>query len=93
MQRHRRLTREYLHRKHKESTQRTIQEKKEKVKKALDNSHILPSTLRGEAIALADKLDWDDAGGDGIVSHEDDEYRWAGVEDPRIMITTSRDPR
>ena len=23
---------------------------------------------------------------------KDDEYRWAGVEDPKIMITTSRDP-
>ena len=23
---------------------------------------------------------------------QDDEYRWAGVEDPKIMITTSRDP-
>ena len=22
----------------------------------------------------------------------DDEYRWAGVEDPKIMITTARDP-
>ncbi len=23
---------------------------------------------------------------------QDDEYRWAGVEDPKVMITTSRDP-
>ena len=22
----------------------------------------------------------------------DDEYRWAGVEDPKIVVTTSRDP-
>lgn len=28
----------------------------------------------------------------GVTSHVDDEYRWAGVEDPRIMVTTSRDP-
>ena len=27
-----------------------------------------------------------------MTSHEDDEYRWAGVEDPKIVITTSRDP-
>lgn len=27
-----------------------------------------------------------------IKSHEDDEYRWAGVEDPKIVITTSHDP-
>ena len=23
---------------------------------------------------------------------QDDEYKWAGVEDPKVMITTSRDP-
>lgn len=22
----------------------------------------------------------------------DDEYKWAGVEDPKLMVTTSRDP-
>ena len=92
MRRQARLRREYVYRKHIEERQRAIQEKKEKVKKALDNSHILPSTLRTEAISLAEKLDWDDEGGQGIVNHEDDEYRWAGVEDPKIMITTSRDP-
>lgn len=30
-------------------------------------------------------------GGSGT-SHLDDEYRWAGVEDPKIMLTTSHDP-
>lgn len=24
--------------------------------------------------------------------HEDDEYAWAGVEDPKLVITTSHDP-
>lgn len=28
----------------------------------------------------------------GIISAEDDEYRWAGVEDPKVIITTSHDP-
>lgn len=28
----------------------------------------------------------------GISSHMDDEYKWAGVEDPKVMVTTSRDP-
>jgi len=28
----------------------------------------------------------------GITSLNDDEYKWAGVEDPKILITTSRDP-
>lgn len=28
----------------------------------------------------------------GIVSAEDDEYRWAGAEDPKVIVTTSHDP-
>lgn len=28
----------------------------------------------------------------GVSSHIDDEYRWAGVEDPKVLVTTSRDP-
>ena len=28
----------------------------------------------------------------GILSAEDDEYRWAGVEDPKVIVTTSHDP-
>ena len=27
-----------------------------------------------------------------MTTHQDDEYRWAGVTDPKIMVTTSRDP-
>lgn len=92
MRRQARLRREYLYRKHIEERQRTIQENKAKVKTSLDKSHILPSTLRKDAISLAEKLVWDDEGGAGIVNHEDDEYRWAGVEDPKIVVTTSRDP-
>jgi U3 small nucleolar ribonucleoprotein protein IMP4 len=38
-------------------------------------------------------LDWKDAGAEGLTeSHEDDEYKWAGVQDPKIVITTSRVP-
>ena len=28
----------------------------------------------------------------GILNHADDEYRWAGVVDPKIIITTSHAP-
>lgn len=28
----------------------------------------------------------------GITTHEDDEYVWAGVEDPKVVITTSHNP-
>lgn len=28
----------------------------------------------------------------GLTTHEDDEYVWAGVEDPKVVITTSHNP-
>ena len=64
----------------------------------------IDTDLRKKAVALQKALDWEDAGpekaailagtdtGGGGTSHIDDEYRWAGVEDPKIMITTSHDP-
>lgn len=52
----------------------------------------IPSDLRHGALALSRASEWDDEAGEYMTSHEDDEYRWAGVEDPKIVITTSRDP-
>lgn len=31
-------------------------------------------------------------GGANTANSQDDEYRYAGVQDPKIMITTSREP-
>ena len=28
----------------------------------------------------------------GALTHRDDEYAWAGVEDPKIVVTTSHNP-
>ncbi|XP_037379065.1 U3 small nucleolar ribonucleoprotein protein IMP4 isoform X2 [Talpa occidentalis] len=92
LRREARLRREYLYRKAREDAQRTAQEKKEKVKRALEENRLIPTELRQEALALQGSLEFDDAGSEGVTSHVDDEYRWAGVEDPKVMITTSRDP-
>ena len=27
-----------------------------------------------------------------LITHQDDEYVWAGVEDPKVVITTSHNP-
>lgn len=62
------------------------------MKRALDENQKIPTDLRKDALELQKKLDWDDEGGEGVTSHIDDEYKWAGVEDPKIMVTTSRDP-
>lgn len=103
LRRQARLRREYLYRKSKENMMRAIQEKKERLKRSLDENLPIQTDLRRSALELQEKLEWEDKGpelavaigtesGGGGVSHEDDEYRWAGVEDPKIMITTSRDP-
>uniref|UniRef100_A0A5F9DVV9 IMP U3 small nucleolar ribonucleoprotein 4 n=1 Tax=Oryctolagus cuniculus TaxID=9986 RepID=A0A5F9DVV9_RABIT len=92
LRREARLRREYLYRKAREEAQRSAQERKDKVRRALEENRLIPTELRREALALQGSLEFDDAGGEGVTSHMDDEYRWAGVEDPKIMITTSRDP-
>ncbi|TRY54454.1 hypothetical protein DNTS_023719 [Danionella cerebrum] len=87
-----RLRKEYLYRKAQEDRLRTIEEKKQKLKSALDDNRLLPTEVRKDALDLQKLLEFDDEGGDGVSSHMDDEYKWAGVEDPKIMVTTSRDP-
>lgn len=62
----------------------------------------IPTALQKKAIGLMHAGDWDDPGPQlavelggeaaGGTTNIDDEYRWAGVEDPKIIITTSRDP-
>ncbi|RWS15079.1 U3 small nucleolar ribonucleoprotein IMP4-like protein, partial [Dinothrombium tinctorium] len=52
----------------------------------------IPTDLAKGALDLAAVLEWDDEAGEQTTNHEDDEYIWAGVEDPKIVITTSRDP-
>ncbi|XP_004778277.1 U3 small nucleolar ribonucleoprotein protein IMP4 isoform X2 [Mustela nigripes] len=92
LRREARLRREYLYRKAREESQRAAQDRKEKVRRALEENRLIPTELRREALTLQGSLEFDDAGGEGVTNHVDDEYRWAGVEDPKVMITTSRDP-
>ncbi|XP_076236395.1 U3 small nucleolar ribonucleoprotein IMP4 [Calliopsis andreniformis] len=103
LRRQARLRREYLYRKSVQDKLKSIQDKKEKLRRSLEENVPLHPNLRKNALQLQEKLDWEDAGpemsvaigteiGGTVGSHEDDEYRWAGVEDPKIVITTSRDP-
>jgi len=92
LRRQARERREYIYRKSIEDQRKTIQEKKNRIKSALEQNILIPTELQKDALDLQDKLEFDDAGGEGVKSHVDDEYKWVGVEDPKIMITTSRDP-
>jgi len=83
--------REYLYRKHKEEAEGRIRDRKEKLKTALDENKPIPTELREDALKLQEAIEYDDAGGQAF-SSIDDEYKYAGVEDPKIMVTTSHDP-
>ncbi|KAL5015218.1 hypothetical protein ScPMuIL_009488 [Solemya velum] len=92
LRRQTRLRREYIYRKSIEERERAILDKKQRLKTALDDSKAIPADLRKDAIDVQKTLDWEGAGADGLTTNVDDEYRWAGVEDPKVMVTTSRDP-
>ncbi|VDK21472.1 unnamed protein product, partial [Anisakis simplex] len=82
-----RLRREYIYRKSCEEKQRAIDEKRKIVKKAVDENRRIPTHLRKDAIELQKAAQWGEQ-----VSSVDDEYRWAGCGDPKIVVTTSREP-
>lgn len=91
--RQQRLKREYLVRKSEETKKTVATESKKKVKLALDDNETIPKDLRKGALSLLKTADIDQEDADELTtSHQDDEYRWAGVEDPKVVITTSRDP-
>ncbi|KAK0416785.1 hypothetical protein QR680_012685 [Steinernema hermaphroditum] len=82
-----RLRREYIYRKSVEEKQRALEEKRQRVKAAIDDNKAIPTDLRDEAIDLLKDSKWG-----GQINEIDDEYRWAGTKDPKVVITTSRDP-
>lgn len=103
LRRQARLRREYLYRKGIQGKLKSVQDKKERLKRSLEENTPIHPDLRKTALYLQKKIEWEDAGpqmavamgtemGGTTGSNEDDEYRWAGVEDPKIVITTSRDP-
>lgn len=91
--RQQRLKREYLVRKSEEDKKKAVTENKKKIKLALDDNQNIPKDLREGALSLLRTADVDQEDADELTtSYQDDEYRWAGVEDPKVVITTSREP-
>jgi len=84
--------REFIYKKAIEQRQKTIEEKRDRVKNALDENKVIPTDLRKEALDLQRNSDWRDEGADGVLNSIDDEYKWAGVTDPKIIVTTSHEP-
>lgn len=62
LRRQARLRREYLYRKSVEDKHKQLQEKKDRLKRSLEEGIPIHGDLRREAIALQDKLKWTDQG-------------------------------
>ncbi|XP_058721774.1 uncharacterized protein LOC131593351 [Vicia villosa] len=87
-----RLRREYLYRKSLEGNERALYEKKRKIREALEEGKPIPTELRNEEATLRRQIDLEDENTAVPRTHIDDEYAFATEKDPKIMLTTSRDP-
>lgn len=87
-----RLKREYLYRKSLEGKERLLYEKKRKIRQALEEGKPIPTELRNEEAALRQQIDLEDDHTAIPRSIIDDEYAKATEREPKILITTSRDP-
>ncbi|KAG5672239.1 hypothetical protein PVAND_002381 [Polypedilum vanderplanki] len=93
LRRQARLRREYLYRKTAEIKHKTLQDKKERIKKSLEEHTTIHGDLRREALELQKKQKYTETSEEATkTSSQDDEYRFAGCEDPKVFITTSHNP-
>lgn len=87
-----RLRREYLYRKSLQGREKASYEQKRLVRAALAAGKKLPTELRASYDKLQSEVDQEDSKTEIQKTHVDDEYGDAGLEDPRVCVTTSRDP-
>lgn len=92
LRRNARLRKEYLYKKALEDREATTFDKKRKLQEALDNNKAIPSELKGEDNKLRKTLDLADDRTKDQRKAMDDEYAYLGVKDPKVLVTTSRDP-
>eukprot|EP00124_Ichthyophonus_hoferi_P001721 Ihof_evm4s98 gene=Ihof_evmTU4s98 len=92
LRRQTRLRREYLYRKALEEKEKQTAERKRKLKDAIKAGKVIPTELRKDESALRHEIDLEDANTEVVRDHIDDEYAFAGVRDPKVCVTTARDP-
>jgi U3 small nucleolar ribonucleoprotein protein IMP4 len=87
-----RLRREYLYTKSLEAKDAASFESKRLLKAALAAGKAVPTELRAEYDKLKAGVDAEDAKTEAGANALDDEYAGAGLADPRVCVTTSREP-
>lgn len=85
-----RMRQEFLERRQNESVHESINARKGQLRQALDTATPMPGHLRKDALTLKKFVELDDDKTKNLQSTVDDEYALAGVEDPKILVTTSR---
>ncbi|KAF8639962.1 hypothetical protein AX17_001212 [Amanita inopinata Kibby_2008] len=91
LRRQTRERRQYIYAKSLEAQERQTYERKQQLKDALATGKRVPTELKKDAVALGRDLAFDEAQAEPS-THIDNEYSRAGFQDPKIVITTSRDP-
>ncbi|KAH7887841.1 Brix-domain-containing protein [Phlebopus sp. FC_14] len=91
LRRQARERRQYVYAKSLEAQERQTYERKRQLKDALASGKQLPTELKKDAARWGRDLAFDEAQGEPS-SHIDNEYSHAGIHDPKIVVTTSRDP-
>lgn len=86
-----RLRKEYLVKRAYEAESNEIRRRKIRVKTAVEEGKPLAPEDRDLELSLRGKLDLQDINALSAIDM-DDEYAFAGVRDPRVLLTTSRDP-
>ncbi|KAI8111908.1 hypothetical protein M9435_004406 [Picochlorum sp. BPE23] len=92
LRRNARLRKEYLYRKSLEGKEKELYEKKRKIRQALEEGKPIPTELRREEAELRREVELEDDNTAVPRTHMDDEYANAGALQPKVLITTSRDP-
>ena len=87
-----RLRKEYLYKKQQDTQQVLRDEKKRKLKSAIDDGKSIPTEIVQEARLLHHELEMDVNPIDSSVQDIDDEYSNTGAREPKVCVTTSRDP-
>lgn len=86
-----RMRREYLYRKSQTNAQKDTYEQKRLVREALASGKALPTEVRANYDKLSKEISAEDSKTAVATSHIDDEYGDAGLQDPLVCVTTSRD--
>ena len=83
-----RLRKEFLFKRELESQQAVKNDKKRKISEAIDEGKAIPTELLSEARTLHHESEMDLEKQNSL----DDEYAQAGAREPKVCVTTSRDP-